>query len=117
VSLLRQIQDAAIDSSTDIATLLRKAKVLAARLNHAEFKRWIDHELNGYPDAKLLPSYRVLRITARGHFVCAFGSELKNAPIPETCLPEKLRRWATVSHLKEPIKAYESLARADGEEN
>lgn len=89
--------------------------MLAARLNHTDFKQWIDHELNGYPDAKALPSYRVLRVTACGHFVGAFGREIKNAPIPETCLPETLRRWATTSTLKEPIKAYESLGRTDRE--
>ena len=48
MSLLRQIQDAAIDSSIDLPTLLRKCKVLAARLGNEDFKRWIDNELVGY---------------------------------------------------------------------
>jgi len=48
VSLLREIQEAAIDSRVELTTLLRKCKVLAARLGNVEFKEWVEQELNGY---------------------------------------------------------------------
>jgi AbiTii len=48
MTLLREIQAAATDSKTDIATVLRKAKILAARLQNLEFRSWVDQELNGY---------------------------------------------------------------------
>jgi hypothetical protein len=58
VSLLREIQDAAIDGKMRLSVVHRKCMVLAARLGHAGFKKWVDDELNGYaPDAQL-PSYR-----------------------------------------------------------
>ena len=43
MSLLRQIQEDALDPSTSLATLLRRCKVLAVRLGHAPFLRsgWI----------------------------------------------------------------------------
>ena len=48
MTLLRQIQAAAIDSGkTEITTVLRMAKVLSARLGNVEFGEWVDSELNG----------------------------------------------------------------------
>lgn len=48
MSLLREIQDAAISSDVELAVLLRKCKVLAARLGSNEFKSWVESELSGY---------------------------------------------------------------------
>lgn len=91
MSLLRQIQDAAIDSSVDLPTLLRKCKVLAARLGNEDFKRWINNELVGYNRKEDLPEYRVLNVNSKGHFGGAFSSSLSNADIPLSCLPEDFR--------------------------
>jgi hypothetical protein len=110
MSLLRDIQNAAIDASIPLATLLRKCKVLAARLGNAELKQWIDNELNGYESKESLPSYRVLRVNSKGHFSGPFQSGLRNADIPLSCIPEHFRDNLTYSYLKEPIAALESLA-------
>jgi hypothetical protein len=48
MSLLREIQNAAVDKNTDVCTLLRQCKILAARLGNEVFKRWVENELNGY---------------------------------------------------------------------
>ncbi len=109
MSLLRQIQDAAIDSSVDLPTLLRKCKVLAARLGNDDFKRWIDNELSGYDNKDELPEYRVLSVNSKGHFGGAFGSGLRNANIPLLCLPEDLRESLGHSYLKQPIAAMAAL--------
>lgn len=110
MTLLRQIQDAAIDSSVDLPTLLRKCKVLAARLGSDDFKRWIEYELSGYPDKESLPDYRVLNVNSKGHFSGAFGSGLRNADIPLSCVPKKLREMLGHSYLIQPIAAMERLA-------
>src|SRR5665213_2227657 len=60
MTLLREIQAAATDPTVDVSTLLRKAKILAARLKNPEFEAWVDNELNGYEDRKAVPLYRVL---------------------------------------------------------
>lgn len=109
MSLLRQIQDAAIDSSVDLPTLLRKCKVLAARLGNDDFKRWIDNELSGYDNKDDLPEYRVLSVNSKGHFSGAFGSGLRNADIPLLCLPEDFRESLGHSYLTQPIAAMASL--------
>lgn len=109
MSLLRQIQDAAIDSSVDLPTLLRKCTVLAARLGSDDFKQWIEYELSGYPNKESLPDYRVLVVHSKGHFAGAFGSGLRNGDIPLSCLPEKLREMLGHSYLMQPVAALEAL--------
>lgn len=109
MSLLRDIQNAAVDPNTDVTTLLRECKVLAVRLGSEEFKRWVDHELNGYDRIEDLPEYRILDTESYGHFAGPFGTGLQNAPIPPLCLPKELRDRVTKSYLMQPISAYASL--------
>lgn len=109
MSLLRQIQDAAIDSAVDLPTLLRKCKVLAARLGNEDFKRWIDNELSGYDRKEDLPEYRILNVNSKGHFGGPFGSGLRNADIPLMCLPEDLRESLGHSYMMQPVAAMASL--------
>ena len=115
MSLLREIQDAAIDSKTDLASLLRKCKVLAARLGSDEFKSWVNSELSGYKNIEDLPEYRILHVTSKGHFSGAFGSGLNNADIPMFCLPEKYRETMSRSNMTEPVASIEALvSESDG---
>lgn len=109
MSLLRDIQNAAVDPTTDIATLLRKCKILAVRLGSEKFKKWVDNELNGYDKIDELPEYRVLNTESYGHFSGAFGSGLKNVQIPPSCLPKEFRDRITKSYLMAPISGYASL--------
>jgi len=109
LSLLRDIQNSAIDEGSQVATLLRKCKVLAVRLGSKEFGRWVDNELNGYEDLDELPPYRVLRVRSYGHFV-GYGHEVKNAPIAPSVLPEEIRDFSETSMINMPISALASLA-------
>lgn len=114
MSLLRDIQEAAIDEHSQVATLLRKCKVLAARLGSQEFGCWIDNELNGYADLNDLPPYRILKVRSYGHFVDNFGRhQLKNAPIPPGVLPEEIREYVQTSKLAMAISALANLAASD----
>ncbi len=110
MSLLRDIQSAAIDSSVPLSTLLRKCKVLAARLGNNEFKAWIDSELNGYESKEGLPEYRIAHVNSKGHFSGPFQSGLRNADIPMTCMPEELRENLSHTYLMSPVAALEDLA-------
>lgn len=55
MSLLRDIQQAAVDSSIPLSDLLRKCTLLAARLQNDELRSWVARELNGYESADELP--------------------------------------------------------------
>ncbi|EGQ7821228.1 hypothetical protein DC894_RS23310 [Vibrio parahaemolyticus] len=109
MSLLREIQDAAINSEVELATLLRKCKVLAARLGNDEFKSWVDNELDGYKSADGLPDYRILTVNSKGHFAGAFGSGLNNADIPLSCIPEEFRENLEKSYMRGAVASLETL--------
>jgi hypothetical protein len=69
--------------------LLRKCKVLAARLGSQPLEDWLIWESNGYPDDINVPDYRIWPLQVKGHFSGPFGSGMRDAPIPIICLPEK----------------------------
>lgn len=91
MSLLEEIQKEAVDADSDLGALLRKCRVLAARLGSQPLEDWLIWESNGYPDDVEVPDYRIWTLQLMGHFSGLCGSGLKNAPIPLICLPEKVR--------------------------
>lgn len=116
MSLLREIQDAAISSEVELTTLLRKCKVLSARLGNEDFKKWVDNELDGYENAEHLPEYRLLHVNSKGHFSGPFGSSLNNADIPMSCIPKEFRDNLSKSNMGSAIASLEVLvATSDGE--
>lgn len=116
MTLLREIQDGAISSDVDLSTLLRKCKVLAARLGHQPFVEWVEHELNGYADVASLPDYRILAVQSRGNFSGDFGSGMRNVLIPPRSLPEQIRDIAREARLRQGIRAYASILERAEEE-
>lgn len=57
-SIIIELQRDAIDSEIAITNLLRKALVVAKKLDIQEFVDWIYLELNGYTESDSLPNYR-----------------------------------------------------------
>ena len=108
LNLLEDIQNDAIDSSSDLGSLLRKCKVLAARLNSVQFEDWLVWESNGYPEDVPVPEYRIWSLEIKGHFSGSFGSGLKNAPIPTAVLPEALQNLYNAYEFRMSIGAVES---------
>ena len=94
-----------MDSTIHLPDLLRKCKVLAARLGNDEFKKWIDSELNGYNENETLPAYRIFRVESQGHFSGYAGSGMKNVPIPLSCLPQRFMEMLSAHKSREPISA------------
>jgi hypothetical protein len=105
MNLLEEIQAAATDSSVPLPDLLRKCAVLAARLRSDDFKMWVNHELNGYPDVEQLPPYRRLKVQSFGYFAGMFGSSASNMPIPPSCIREDFRHHVEESLAMMPIAA------------
>lgn len=59
-SIVLELQQAILCPSSDIMTLLRKAHVIAKKLQLNEFDKWILSELNGYSDYDSIPDYRLI---------------------------------------------------------
>jgi hypothetical protein len=116
MSLLREIQEAAVDASTPLPVVLRKCMVLAARLGHEPFKKWVDDELNGYPPDTDLPAYRRIGgLTSIGTFFGPMGTALRNMPLPLAPVPADLRDKHSTAELREAVARLEDLAYAHKE--
>ena len=108
---------AAVDSKTDITDFLRQCAVLAARLKHEGFKKWVDEELNGYPPGTPLPSYRIVKgINSLGHFVGPFGQQIKNAPLPLGSVPTELRARLSQVELGQGAGTLQAMVVGQGED-
>ncbi len=57
-SLVEDLLHQALDDTLPIDNLLRKAKVVADKLDVQELREWVDRELNGYAPGDELPQYR-----------------------------------------------------------
>lgn len=91
MTLIEEIQHDAVDSKSELGTVLRKCKLLAARLGSRPLEDWLLWESSGYPDDANVPEYRMWPLELKGHFCGPFGSGIRNAPIPMMCVPENLR--------------------------
>lgn len=67
VSLVIELQKEALDSSIRVSDLLRKALVVAIKLDLDEFQKWIKFELNGYGVKNKIPEYRHVKGSLRVH--------------------------------------------------
>ncbi|MEG4533665.1 AbiTii domain-containing protein [Microcoleus sp. D2_18a_D3] len=59
-SLVLELQRDALNPEISVLVLLRKALVVARKLNIQEFQQWVEKELNGYPGRSYLPQYRFM---------------------------------------------------------
>ena len=59
-SMVLELRRDALNSSNNLADLLRKALLVAKKLGIKDFQDWIISELNGYDDIKVIPKYRIV---------------------------------------------------------
>ena len=108
MSLLTEIQQDAVNQNIEISTLLRKCKILAVRLKHEDFKKWVESELDGYSSKDELPNYRIIDVISFGNFVGPFRS-ITNMAIPSLALPEEVRNSLKKTFLTSGISTYANL--------
>lgn len=107
-SLILKLQRLAADSSTSVAELLRKSRVVATKLDLEEFNQFLQHELHGYPPEIDVPRYRIVRGDIRafnpynGHHVpVRFGA----------AITDKL----STTHNRQSVGQLEDVLRAGGD--
>jgi hypothetical protein len=60
-SIVLELQQDAMNKNIEISDLLRKALVVATKLNITDFATWINQELNGYKEDDDIPEYRKIQ--------------------------------------------------------
>lgn len=64
-SVVRQLQQEALNPKVALPDLLRKALVVGRKLGMQDFQAWAENELNGYKDGRLVPDYRRIHGTVQ----------------------------------------------------
>jgi hypothetical protein len=101
MTLLQQLQEDAVNPQVDITTLLRRARILAARLKNTEFEKWIKDELDGYKDGGL-PDYRVLKVQSQADLIIGY-THFSAANVMASLMPKEYRHWADTLPLANSI--------------
>lgn len=112
VSLLRDIQNDLASAQADTTTVLRKCKILAARLKSEPFSEWVDCELSGYPESKQIPEYRRLTVVHYGSFANSAWHIQKKA-IPLRMVPERYHDAFTSIPFRDGIAKAEALCKSE----
>ena len=83
--IVLQLQELASDESSSVAGLLRKALLVATKLDLGRAQEWIRHELNGYADPKQIPTYRQIvgRLCAHNPYHGMIPFIINNAELME----------------------------------
>ena len=81
MSLIHEIQAAVLQEGTDIAPILLKLRLLAARIGSTPLAEWVRSESEGYSQELEVPDYRYLDVNYTASFAGAFGASITNAPI------------------------------------
>lgn len=107
-SLLGQIIDGSTDDTVKTSDLLRKVQIASTRLGAPEIVTWVKHELNGYGNEDVLPSYRVMATAVKGLFMGPMQSYITQAIPPH---PD----WSDgfTVNMRQPLVELESFASAD----
>jgi len=66
-SIIIELQKNALDENYPISSLLRKAYLVASKLNISELQVWANNELNGYTSEEHLPKYRKTKGEIKAH--------------------------------------------------
>ncbi len=65
-SVVLELQREALDRTTPVSDVLRKALVVSHKLRIVEFEQWINLELTGYGPETTVPEYRIISGSVRG---------------------------------------------------
>lgn len=106
------MQAALLSGESDIAPILLKFRLLAAKLGSNPLQEWVKHEMEGYPTSVEVPDYRKLDVVYRGTFSGPFGSGIKNAPIPSYLIEKFAGESWTTYQMRQSIAAVDEFVNA-----
>lgn len=93
-----------------MAKLMLKAQTIAYSLNNSEFKEWIEHEQNGYPNTKMIPDYRVIPCSLKVDIALPFQRIYRNYLLPADLIQnEQDRDFLRMARLTESISSLENM--------
>lgn len=107
MNIIIDLQESANNSQIKVSDLLRKALIVATKLNVESFKNWVDNELNGY-ETPPTPKYRSLRGEIRAQHPTGVWKNVN-------FLNEEDEEYWSKRDLLQPISEIESMVGNDEE--
>lgn len=100
--LVEEIQALALDSTVNIADLLRRVKLAAVKLNLQDTIEWVDSELKGYDSEDNVPDYRKVVGELKAHipYHGVMPVHVTNDVFKEICDRSVTQSISTVENLK-----------------
>ena len=111
MKLLDEIIELLADENASLNAALLKTKVLMHTIGHAELAEWVNDELNGYPNDKPVPDYRVVGGRVAGNIQNALMIQ-SNVNLPTYHLPAELKSWLESHELRQSMSVLQDMASA-----
>lgn len=109
MKLLNEIVDLLSDEKGSLTDALLKTKVVLHKIGHKELVEWVNDELNGYPQGKDVPTYRVIPARVVGTIQNSAYVQ-SNQTLPISHLTEKQQKYLSANELRESIRVLEEFA-------
>lgn len=107
------------NGSIDTQTALKRTKVLLQELENEGILKWINYELEGYPDGVSLPEYRKISGQLYGsYFKGSIASHMKynHVPLPLGKMPDENQQILLTTEMTQGIEAIKRMVE-DSEKN
>lgn len=104
--IVEEILRDSLDSSKPLSDLLRKALVVASKLNQKQPLEWVNSELNGYKGD--VPDYRILHGQAKFHI------PIRNGWYPFLIIDPNFQETIAGRHMQHPVRELEHLVETKG---
>lgn len=109
MTLFQQLQDDILNDELLLSSVLRRAKVFAAKLPSINLRAWVESELNGYPDKSKIPGYRRRSAVNYGSFIHQITQEVSESAIPLERIPSGARKYVDELALGNSVRSLEEI--------
>lgn len=108
VRLISELIEDLTSADTSIEFCLLKAKVLAHQIGDADFKQWVNNEINGYNEEAEVPPYRTLKLTILGTISNGYY-RYSDRPLPTLHIEDSIRKKLTNQSIRNGISSISSM--------
>lgn len=106
--IIKELANGAIS----IQTALKRTKVLLQELDNKEILKWINYEIEGYPNGTIVPEYRKINGQLYGnYFKGSISSHIKynNVPLPLGKMPKENKQKLLIKDVTQSIEALKCM--------
>lgn len=98
----------------EFESLLKQLKIMLVDLEKEDLVKWVNYEIEGYPDEACLPKYRERSGILKGSFL-NYHTQCKNVTIPlKPDAPDVVKEYTSKVYFREGVAALQKLQSSNG---